>query len=231
MRAFFWPAVFLLHAAMVISYLDRQALPVAVQAIGKDIPISNLQFSQLQAAFLIGYAAMYVGGGTLMDRLGVRLGYCCIVIFWSLACISQGFAQGLAGLLASRLLLGVGEGGAFPGATKAVAEWFPPESRASAIGIIQAGTAVGSMLAPPLVALILYLSGWRTAFFVVGTLGLVWVCIWLADWRSEGLATQQAYWKRKLAGDLPILCLPADRQQPLGEPEPSGCAAVLAFLP
>ena len=150
-----WKIAVLVSAAIAISYLDRQTLPVAIIAIGKQIPLSNVQFSALQSAFLFSYAFMYAGGGKLADALGTRLGFSVIMVFWSLACASHALAASFAMLAASRFLLGVGEGGGFPAATRAVSEWFPTKERATAMGIINAGTAVGGVIAPPMIAIIL----------------------------------------------------------------------------
>ncbi|HZR64744.1 MAG TPA: MFS transporter [Terriglobales bacterium] len=173
-----WRIAFLVSAAIAISYLDRQTLPVAVRAISRDIPLSNLQFSYLQSAFLLAYAFMYAGGGKLSDVLGTRRGFTVIMLFWSLACLSHAFATGFAMLVASRFLLGMGEGGGFPAATRAVAEWFPTTERATAMGIINAGTAVGAVAAPPLIAGILLFTNWRWIFVLTGVLGLLWVVWW-----------------------------------------------------
>ena len=164
--------------AIAISYLDRQTLPVAVSAIAKDIPLSNTQFSTLQSAFLFSYAFMYAGGGKLTDALGTRLGFTVIMIFWSLACASHALAVSFGMLAASRFLLGMGEGGGFPAATRAVAEWFPAQDRASAMGIINAGTSVGAVIAPPLIAITLGFANWRWIFLISGALGLLWTAWW-----------------------------------------------------
>ncbi|HEY1271168.1 MAG TPA: MFS transporter, partial [Terriglobales bacterium] len=179
-----WHIAFLIAAAIAISYLDRQTLPVAIAAIQRDIPVSNTQFSQLQAAFLLAYAAMYAGGGKLIDVLGTRKGFLLIMIWWSLACASHGFAVGFAMLAASRFLLGIGEGGGFPAATKAVAEWFPAQERSTAMGIINAGTAVGAVIAPPGIALIVSQLNWRWVFFLTGAAGLLWTVWWLRVYHS-----------------------------------------------
>jgi len=181
-----WATAFLISAAIAISYLDRQTLPWAIKAIQADIPIGNEVKAALDSAFLFTYGLMYLGGGMLLDRLGTRRGFLCIMIFWSLACASHGLAGGVIALAASRLLLGVGEGGGFPAATRAVAEWFPANERATAMGIINAGTAVGSVVAPPLIAIVLTqvnwfgLAPWRWVFFLTGALGLLWTLWW---WR------------------------------------------------
>ena len=183
-----WRMAVLVSAAIAISYLDRQTLPVAVKAIGHDIPLSNEQFSYLQSAFLLAYAFMYAGGGKLADALGTRRGFTLIMLFWSFACLSHGFATTFAMLAVSRFLLGMGEGGGFPAATRAVAEWFPLQERATAMGIINAGTAVGAVAAPPLIAAILLIANWRWIFFATGLLGLAWILWWRTSYSSPGQA-------------------------------------------
>jgi ACS family hexuronate transporter-like MFS transporter len=173
-----WRIAFLLSAAIAISYLDRLTLPVAVKAIARDIPISNEQFSTLQSAFLFAYALTYAAGGKLVDLLGTRLGLVVIMLFWSIACASHALALGFAMLVASRLLLGMGEGGGFPAATRAVAEWFPTQERATAMGIINGGTSVGAVLAPPLIALVLAHANWRWIFVLTGGFGFLWTACW-----------------------------------------------------
>jgi MFS transporter, ACS family, aldohexuronate transporter len=179
-----WRIAILVSAAIAISYLDRQSLPVAVKAITQDIPLSNEQFSILQSAFLFAYALMYAGGGKLVDVLGTRRGFTLIMLFWSLACCSHALATGFLMLATSRFLLGVGEGGGFPAATRVVAEGFPTRERAAAMGIINAGTAVGAVAAPPLIAVVLAYTNWRWIFIVTGALGLVWAGWW---WSSAAL--------------------------------------------
>jgi ACS family hexuronate transporter-like MFS transporter len=181
-----WRIAIMVSAAIAVSYLDRQTLPVAIKAIQQDIPISNERFSLLNTAFLVAYGLMYAGGGWLLDRLGTRLGFTIVMVFWSLACASHGLAANLAMLAASRLLLGIGEGGGFPAATRAMAEWFPERERATAMGIMNAGTAVGSVAAPPLIALVLSLADWRWVFFIAGAMGLGWTLWWRRDYFLPG---------------------------------------------
>jgi ACS family hexuronate transporter-like MFS transporter len=177
-----WRIAFVISLAIAISYLDRQALSVAVDAIKRDIPLTNTDFAQLQIAFLAAYGLMYAGGGALIDRLGTRRGFIVIMIGWSLACAAQGLATGVRSLAVSRFLLGVGEGGGFPAATKAVAEWFPARERSTAMGLINAGTAVGAVVAPPVIAWIVLTADWRWAFFTCGLIGLVWTIWWTYEY-------------------------------------------------
>ncbi len=104
--------------------------------------------------------------------------------FWSLANASHALATSFGMLMASRFLLGMGEGGGFPASTRAVAEWFPAKERATAMGIINAGTAVGAVIAPPLIALVLTYTNWRWIFVITGGLGLLWTWWWISSYFS-----------------------------------------------
>jgi ACS family hexuronate transporter-like MFS transporter len=178
-----WRIAILVSAAIAISYLDRQTLPVAIKAIERDIPVTNAQFSFLQSSFLIAYAVMYAGGGKLMDVVGTRVGFLGIMLFWSIACASHGLATSVGMLAASRLLLGMGEGGGFPAATRAVAEWFPVHERSTAMGIVNAGTAIGGVVAPPLLALVVTNADWRAVFYLTAVIGLAWACWWWLEYQ------------------------------------------------
>jgi ACS family hexuronate transporter-like MFS transporter len=202
-----WRIAILVSAAIAISYLDRQTLPVAVQAISKDIPLTNGQFSALQSAFLFSYALMYAGGGKLVDLLGTHRGFTVIMLFWSLACASHALATSFAMLMASRFLLGVGEGGGFPAATRAVAEWFPARERATAMGIINAGTAVGAVVAPPLIAAVLGYANWRWIFVLTGGLGIMWLVWWQLFYSAPIPVSTPTDLTRESAATLPWIHL------------------------
>jgi ACS family hexuronate transporter-like MFS transporter len=222
-----WRIAVLVSAAIAISYLDRQTLPVAIGEIRRDIPISNQVKAFLDSAFLLTYGLMYVGGGRLMDRLGTRRGFLVIMVFWSLACASHGLAGGVVMLAASRLLLGAGEGGGFPAATRAVAEWFPVKERSTAMGIINAGTGLGGILAPPLIAWVITnitwygLSPWRWVFFITGAFGLLWTVWWVVDYdspdRHRGVSAAE---RQHLAGVI---------ERPAAPPPPVPMAELLRF--
>ena len=199
-----WRLTLMVFVAIAISYLDRQALPVAVAAIQKDIPLTNTQFGALSSMFLLAYAFMYAGGGALIDALGTRRGFLLIMIFWSLACASHSLASGFLMLAASRFLLGVGEGGGFPAATKVVAEWFPANERSTAMGIVNAGTAVGAVVAPPAIAALILYGNWRLVFIVFGAVGLLWALWWhrsypaTASAETTSIPTKRVAWSELL---------------------------------
>lgn len=199
-----WYFIALVTVAIAISYFDRQTLPVAIAAIQHSIPIGDQQFSWLQTAFLIAYASLYVIGGRLLDVMGTRRGFILIMVWWSLACALHGLATSFAMLLGARFLLGMGEGGAFPAAVRVVAEWIPPERRSTAMGVINGGTAVGSVLAPPLIGLVLLTSGWRMVFFASGAAGLAWVVWWAVSYRSAPLVSSNTLNARSAARQLSL---------------------------
>lgn len=199
-----WRLTLLVFVAIAISYLDRQALPVAVAAIQVDIPLTNTQFGALSSMFLLAYALMYAGGGALIDRLGTRRGFLIIMVFWSLACASHSLALAFWMLAASRFLLGVGEGGGFPAATKVIAEWFPARERSTAMGLVNAGTAVGAVIAPPAIAAIVSYGNWRLVFIVFGIVGLLWAVWWNRAYpattpENADVTTRRVGWSELLA--------------------------------
>jgi len=203
-----WYFVAMVAVAIAISYFDRQTLPVAIAAIQHNIPISNQQFSYLQTAFLLSYAAMYVVGGRLLDWLGTRVGFLLIMVWWSLACALHGLANGFLMLMIGRFLLGAGEGGAFPAATRVVSEWVEPAERSTAMGLINAGTAVGSLLAPPLIGFVLLTRGWRSVFVFAGATGLAWVLWWGVSYRSNvSTLSSNTVEARVVAREIPWLQL------------------------
>lgn len=174
-----WCIAILLAAATALNYLDRQNLPVVVTELQKHIAITDRQYSELQFLFLFAYGIMYAGGGKIIDWLGTRTGYAIMILWWSAANFLHGVVTSVAQLGVFRLLLGLGEGGGFPGSAKAVSEWFPPKERSFAFGIFNTGSSAGAVAAPPLIAAVVLLLGWRWVFFVTGVLGFLWALTWL----------------------------------------------------
>ena len=199
-----WWIVGLLAAATALNYLDRQNLPVVVVELQKEIPLTEKQFALLQSLFLMAYGIMYAGGGKIIDWLGTRAGYAVMIVWWSAANFMHGIVTSVLQLGVFRFLLGMGEGGGFPGSAKAVSEWFPPKERSFAFGIFNTGSSVGAVVAPPLIALIVLLLNWRWVFFITGAMGFLWVVLWLKLYQppaKHGLITpaERAYIERELA--------------------------------
>ncbi len=177
-----WRIAAALTMATAINYLDRLTLPVVISEIQQKFGISEGQFAALSSIFLLAYAIMYAGGGRIADWLGTRLGYAVMMIWWSLSCAAQGLVGSFRGLAFFRFSLGLGEGGSFPTSAKTVSEWFPARERATAFGMFNTGSAIGSVAAPPLLALIVVTLGWRSVFLISGALGLIWAVFWILNY-------------------------------------------------
>jgi ACS family hexuronate transporter-like MFS transporter len=171
-----------LTIATAINYLDRMTLPVVISELQQKFGISEGQFAALNSLFLLAYAIMYAGGGRIADRLGTRIGYALMMTWWSLSCAAQGLVSGFRGLALFRFSLGLGEGGSFPTSAKTVSEWFAAKERSIAFGMFNTGSAIGSVAAPPLLALIVVTLGWRWVFFISGSFGLLWSAYWLFNY-------------------------------------------------
>ena len=173
-----WLMIGLVFCATVINYLDRQTLSVVAPVLREEFHMSNVVYSRVVFAFLLAYTIMNGVSGPLLDRLGTRLGYALCMAWWSAAAVLHAFATGPWSLGLFRFLLGMGEAGNWPGGVKVVAEWFPVRERALASGIFNSGSAVGAILAPPLVAWIVLEWGWPQAFVLVGVSGFLWLLVW-----------------------------------------------------
>ena len=145
--------------------------------------MSNTAYSRVIFAFMLAYTVMNAVSGPLIDRLGTRAGYALTAAWWSVAAGLHALARGPWTLGLHRFLLGMGEAGNWPAGVKVVAEWFPARERALASGIFNSGSAFGAIVAPPLVVWIVLKTGWREAFVVVGTVGLIWVLMWWLIYR------------------------------------------------
>lgn len=174
-----WIVVGFLFIATGLSFLDRQVLSVAIIEIQKAFHLTDVQYGWINTSFLIGYALMFTMGGWLIDRYGGRRGLAVSVGVWSLANIMHGIMNGFYQLAAFRFLLGLGEGGCFPGAARSVSEWFDKKERALANGIAIGGSAIGAVIAPPLTIWISGNYGWRWSFVLPGIIGVAWVIGWL----------------------------------------------------
>jgi len=164
--------------ATVINYLDRQTLSVVAPVLREEFGMTNVTYSRVVFGFLFAYTIMNGVSGPLIDRLGTRLGYALCMIWWSGSAIVHAFATGPWSLGAARFALGMGEAGNWPAGVKVVAEWFPPKERALASGLFNSGSAIGAILAPPLVTWILLTFGWPAAFVAVGITGFIWLAVW-----------------------------------------------------
>ncbi len=186
-----WLMIAFAFWATVINYLDRQTLSVAAPVLREQFHMSNVEYSRVVFAFLLAYTLSNGISGPVIDRLGTKLGYALCMVWWSVAALLHGFATGGLSLGMFRFLLGIGEAGNWPAGVKVATEWFPERERALASGIFNSGSAVGAILAPPIVAWTLLRCGWPTAFVAVGAVGLIWLVLWLPAYRTPHAAAAE----------------------------------------
>jgi ACS family hexuronate transporter-like MFS transporter len=174
-----WGIIAMAFIATALSFLDRQILSVSIIKISEELAISDIEYGFINTGFLISYAIMFTVGGIFIDRYGSRLGLALSVGIWSMATLLHSFANSAIQFGIFRFILGVGEGGAFPGAIKTVVEWVPEKRQAMANGIAIGGAALGAVFAPPLCVWLIAIAGWRGVFIVTAVIGFIWVAVWL----------------------------------------------------
>lgn len=183
-RGLRWWIVGLVFLATLINYIDRLTLSVLAPVITKDLGLTNTEFGGIVVWFLLAYTISQSVSGKIYDRIGTRLGFTLSITVWSLAAMGHAFARGLGSLSVARFVLGLGEAGNWPGAAKAIAEWFPVRQRAFGMAIFNSGAAIGSIVAPPLIVFLQIQYGWQTTFIVTGTLGFLWLGLWWLFYRT-----------------------------------------------
>lgn len=174
-----WWVIALIFAAVLINFLNRLTIAVLGPVITAQFHLSSSEFASLTTVFLIAYTLSQGLSGKLYDAIGVKAGFTVSIIVWSVFSMAHALATGLRSLNFFRFFLGLGEGGIFPGAAKVVAEWFPVRERALAIGICSGSTAIGTVIATPLMIWMDLRFGWRMTFLVLGGLGFLWLLVWL----------------------------------------------------
>ena len=174
-----WGIATLLFASTTINYIDRQTLSVLAPYLKRDYSWSNSDFAWIVIAFRAAYTIFQVVSGRLLDKLGTRRGLSFAVAWYSIVAMATSMASGLKSFAVFRFLLGSGEAANWPGASKAVSEWFPASQRGLAVAFFDSGSAVGGAVAPAL-AVWLYagFGSWRPAFIITGLLGFVWLFFW-----------------------------------------------------
>jgi ACS family hexuronate transporter-like MFS transporter len=167
-----------LFTGTLVNYIDRGTLAILAPPLQKLFHWSENDYSWIVVAFQLAYGVMMLGFGGIVDRLGTRLGYALAMTWWSLAAMAHALARGVWSFAAARFMLGAGEAGNFPASIKAVAEWFPKRERALATALFNSATAVGTVIAYPIVGWLYLHWGWQAAFICTGGLGLVCLAAW-----------------------------------------------------
>src|SRR5215471_18273270 len=174
----------LLLASTIINYIDRQTLSALAPYLKQDYHWTNTDYANIVIAFRVAYSLGLALVGKLMDRIGTRRGLTLSVSWYSLVSILTSMATGLYSFMTFRFLLGAGESGNWPGATKAVSEWFPKRERGLATALFDSGSSIGGAIAPYFV-LPLYLRWGRgPAFVIPGVLGFFWLMVWRRSYHT-----------------------------------------------
>ena len=175
-----WWIIGLVALATVINYIDRSALAIMWPSIEGDVGLNKEDYALIGIMFTIAYAISQSLSGKLYDKIGTRIGFVVSIVVWSFSVGLLSIARSLFTFSFFRFMLGLGEAGNWPGATKSNAEWFPVKERAFAQGIFNSGASMGAVISAPLIAVLYTWVGWQMTFVILGILGLLWIIPWLS---------------------------------------------------
>jgi sugar phosphate permease len=179
-----WVVLVLLCLMYLITYLDRVSLASTALQIRAEYGFSKVTMGVIFSAFIWSYALFQVPGGWLGDRFGPRKVLSVIMAYRTLIAVMTTTAVGFKSLWGIRFLLGVGEAGAFPTATRAMQMWYPRDERGFVQGVSHAASRLGAAIGPPLAVAIMIHYGWRSVFYVIGVLSLMWSLLYLLTYRN-----------------------------------------------
>jgi ACS family hexuronate transporter-like MFS transporter len=182
-----WKLCILLFLATTLNYLDRQTMSILAPILQKEMHLDNQALGWLFAVFYYAYTFAQFAVGPLLDRSHLRWAFGLAVVVWSAISGLTGLATGFAALMAFRLLLGIAEAANWPSAIRIVARSLEPRERPLGNGIFTSGTSVGALIAPAVILAIAAAWGWRWAFFLLGSLGALWLIAWLVWTRDRAL--------------------------------------------
>ena len=179
-----WRVLLMLFLLSVVTYMDRVCISTTAPAMMKELGISPFQMGMVFSIFVFGYALFEIPGGWMGDHWGARAVLTRIVLWWSFFTAATAYAWNFTSLLVIRLLFGVGEAGAFPNCSSAIARWFPATERGRAHGTVLTGTRLGAAVAPGLVVALMAWLGWRQVFTVFAGFGAAWAVVWYWWYRN-----------------------------------------------
>ncbi len=171
--------VLFLFFNVAINYMDRVNLSVVAPTIAKQFHWDPAQMGWVFSAYIWTYAACLLPCGWLADRIGARRIFAIAISIWSAAAMLTGATSSIWSMIAARLGLGIGESTSFPVCNKVVRQWFPAGERAFATALFHSGVFVSVALSSPFVAWVAIRAGWRASFVITGSLGFIWLLLWL----------------------------------------------------
>jgi MFS transporter, ACS family, hexuronate transporter len=174
-----WTICGLVFFATTVNYIDRAVISLLKSDLSAEFNWNDGDYADIEIAFKLAYAFGMIVSGRVIDKIGTKMGYFLATLFWSFAAVGHAFVTSTLGFIVARGALGITESANFPAAIKTVAEWFPKKERALATGIFNSGTNIGAVAAPLTVPYITAAWGWQWAFIITGSIGFIWVVIWL----------------------------------------------------
>jgi MFS family permease len=177
----------------MVTFLDRINISVAGSSIMKDLDLSPSQWGWVQSAFILSYGLLQIPMGALGDRFGHRKILAAIVLWWSAFTAFTGMAGGLASLLVIRFMFGIGEAGSSPCSTGVISRWFEKNEVGKAQGYVWAASRMGGALTPFVVIPVMMWAGWRTAFYLLGVLGVVWALVWYTYYKDKVIVKSEKF--------------------------------------
>jgi ACS family hexuronate transporter-like MFS transporter len=174
-----------------LSFVDRQVLNILAPTIIKDTGLTNADFTNATSFFFLTYTLGNPVWGSVLDRVGLRIGMLLAVGVWTAASMSHAAMSSFLGFALARAVLGLGEGGTFPGGLRTAVETLPANLRARGIALSFSGGTIGAVMMPLLLGPLAIEYGWKTAFMATGALGAIWLLIWAAIARPPFLQKSQ----------------------------------------
>jgi ACS family hexuronate transporter-like MFS transporter len=207
----------ILLASTIVNYIDRQTLSLLAPFLKVEYHWTNTDYANIVIGFRIAYTLGQTIFGRFIDRVGTRRGLSLTVLFYSIVSMATSLARGFYSFAGFRFLLGAGESGNWPGATKAVSEWFPKRERGLATALFDSGSSVGGAVAAWLILWIYFRWGWRPAFAIPGTLGFLWLLVWRRWYHPPELHPRISDAERQMIlADKQDGVLEPSRRNPLG---------------
>jgi MFS family permease len=186
-----WVILAMVVIFMMINFADKAVIGLAAVPIIRDLHLTNEQFGQIGSAFFLLFSLSAALVGFVVNRVSTKTVLAVMAFIWALTQLPMLGLVSLPALMASRIVLGAGEGPAFPVALHAVYKWFPNGRRAFPTSFVSIGAPIGIALFSPLLTWIIFTYSWHAAFGFLGVVGFVWVAMWMAVGKEGPLDARQ----------------------------------------
>lgn len=180
-----WAVAAMMWAAIAINFIDRTTLAIATPHIMRDLSITTEEMGMLMSAFFLCYALLQIPAGFISEKIGQRKALGLSVLWWSVATGLTGVATGFKSLLGLRMVLGIGEAGAYPSNAAITRNWFPKSERATVGGLFDSGQKFGGAFGIPILTWLMIQIGWQGTFVVLGVLGIIWAVVWFLFFKDN----------------------------------------------